>query len=191
MKFDVTIKGTVPMLQHRFSEEKLTQVKAPRGGDKKLNDEERRETAKQYLYTDNKGRVVQPSAHIEGAMIKAATDFRLAGAGKKTYKDVVKAGVFVFPEMIVHKNQDWTVDSRSVVNQTTHGRSMSYRPRLEDWELSFELEVTDPRADADAIKGILENAGAYKGIGSYRPRFGRFEVVRFDPVTNSSKKKSK
>ena len=191
MKFDATIRGIVPMLHHRFSEEKLTQVKSPRSGDKKLSDEQKRETASQYLHTDNKGRVVQPSAHIEGAMIKAATDFKLSGAGKKTYKDVVKAGVFVFPEMIVHKNQDWTVDSRSVVNQTTRGRSMSYRPRLEDWELSFQIEVTDPRADAEAIRGILENAGAYKGIGSYRPRFGRFEVTQFIPVTESSKKKVK
>ena len=178
MKFNVRIKGIAPMLQHRFSEEKLTAIKK-KSGDKRLSDEEKRLSAEQYLYKDNKGNVCQPASHIEGAMVKAASSVGLAGAGKKTYKDLVKAGVFVFPEMIVHKNQEWGVDGRSVVNKTTGGRTMSYRPRLESWELEFTMEVNDDRADADAIKEVLTLAGMRQGIGAYRPRFGRFEVLSF------------
>lgn len=178
MKFNVTIKGICPMLQHRFSEEKLTQIKK-KTGDKVLSDIEKRAVADQYLYKNPKGKVCQPSSHIEGAMIKAASSIGLAGAGKKTYKDLIKASCFVFPEYIPHKNQEWTVDSRSVVNPSTGGRAMSYRPRLEEWELDFTMEVNDDRADAEAIKEILINAGLRNGIGAFRPRFGRFEVVKF------------
>lgn len=178
MKFNVSIKGISPMLQHRFSEEKLTNVKK-KIGDKKLSEEEKRDIATQYLYLDSKKKVCQPASHIEGAMIKAASSVGLAGAGKKTYKDLVKAGVFVFPEYIPHKVQDWVVDGRSVVNQNTGGRAMSYRPRLDEWELAFSLEVNDDRADADAIREILTIAGMRNGIGAYRPRFGRFEVTSF------------
>lgn len=167
------------MLQHRFSEEKLTGVKK-KTADKKLSDDEKRISAEQYLYKDSKGVLCQPASHIEGAMVKAASSVGLAGAGKKTYKDLVKAGVFVFPEMIPHKNQEWGVDSRSVVNKATGGRTMSYRPRFESWELSFEMEVNDDRADAEAIKEVLVLAGMRQGIGAYRPRFGRFEVVKFE-----------
>lgn len=178
MKFNVTIKGLAPLLQHRFSEEKLYRVKKG-GGDKRLTEAEKRESAKQFLYVDSKGKVAQPSSHIEGAMIKAATDVKISGGGKKSYKDLVKGAVFVFPEYIPHKNQAWDVDERAVVNPTTRGRTMCYRPRLEKWELNFDLEVNDDRADEHAIKQILEIAGAQRGIGSYRPRFGRFEITKF------------
>lgn len=180
MKFKVVIKGLAPMLQHRFSEDKLLSVKKA-SGDKRLTEEEKKKVASQFLYMD-KGKLCQPSAHIEGAMVKAASDVKLSGSSKKSYKDLVKGAVFVFPEFIPHKNQKWVVDERSVVNPTTRGRAMCYRPRLDDWELSFDMEVNDDRADEHAIKQILEIAGTQKGIGAYRPRFGRFEVASFKKV---------
>lgn len=178
MKYKVQIKGLCPLLQHRFSEDMLTKQKKV-SGDKKLDEDQRRLQAEQYVYLNKKNQLCQPASHIEGAMQKAASQFRLAGAGKKTYKELCKGGVFVFPELIPHDNQDWTVDSRSVVNPSTRGRMMCYRPRLDDWTLAFDLEVNDDRADEDAIKQILEHAGLYIGIGAYRPRFGRFEVTSF------------
>ncbi len=180
MKFDIEIEGIAPLLMHRFAEEKLTKIKS-RSGDKVLTDEEKREQASQYAYF-SKNKLVQPAIHIEGALIKAATELKLSGSGKKTYKDLMKAAAFVTPEMIVHKNQDWTVDSRAVVNPTTRGRSMCYRPRLDKWSLSFTLEVLDERADASAVKEILTIAGLRNGIGSYRPKFGRFTVKTFTQV---------
>ncbi len=181
MKFQVTIKGLSPILFHRFSEEKLTAVKK-KTGDKKLTEEENRLQAEQYIYNDSKKKVCTPSSHIEGTMIKAATEIKLSGQGKKSYKDLIKAACFVFPEYIPHTNQKWTVDSRSIVNQNTGGRSMCYRPRIDDWELTFELEVNDDRADEHAVKEILEIAGLQRGIGAYRPRFGRFEVTKFKKI---------
>lgn len=177
MKFDVKIKGISPLLQHRFSEDKLIGIKK-QGGDKKLSEDDKRVAASQFLYLSGK-KVMQPAVHIEGAMIKAATELRLAGAGKKTYKDLLKASLFVSPEAIIHKNQAWEVDGRPVVNPSTRGRSMCYRPRFESWELDFQMEVLDDRADEDAIQEILKLAGLRQGIGSYRPRFGRFEVTSF------------
>lgn len=131
MIFKVTIKGIAPILFHRFSEEKLTNVKK-KSGDSKLTDEEKRDRAKDFLYLDSKKKISTPSSHIEGAMAKAASEIKLSGSGKKTYKDLIKATCFVFPEYVPHKNQKWEVDSRSVVNPSTGGRSMCYRPRLDD-----------------------------------------------------------
>ncbi len=187
MKFAVQIKGIAPLLMHRFSEEKLTRMKV-RAGDKVLSQEQRREEASQYLY-QQKGKLVQPAVHLEGTMVKAGTELKLAGSGKKTYKDLIKSSVFVTPEYIPHKNQKWEVDARAVVNPTTRGRSMCYRPRLEEWELEFQIEVLDDRADPDAIKEILRLAGLRQGIGAYRPRFGRFEVTKFTPVKEKKTKK--
>lgn len=180
MKFDVTIRGLAPLLMHRFAEEKLTKTKT-RSGDKKLSDDARREEAKQFLFVHD-GKIVEPAMHIEGALTKAATELRLSGSGKKTYKDLIKSSCFITPEYIVHPNQNWTVDSRATVNPTTRGRSMCYRPRFDNWELSFQMEVLDDRADPQALKEILTIAGLRNGIGSYRPRFGRFEVTKFTEI---------
>ena len=168
------------MLQHRFDDEAILTAPSKKKGDKKLNEKEKIEVAKQFLYLNKQGKVCQPSSHIEGAMIKAGTQFKFVG--KKTYKDMMKAACFVFPEYIPHKNQKWEVDSRAVVNPTTRGRKMCYRPRIEDWSLDFTLEVNDDRIDSDVVKQILETAGMQIGIGAYRPRFGRFEVTSFKVV---------
>lgn len=180
MKFAVKIRGISPLLMHRFSPDMLTTVKQ-RSGDKKMSEAQMREAAEVFAYKQD-GVLVQPSIHIEGAMVKAATEIKLAGSGKKTYKDLVKSSCFVFPEHIPHKVQDWVVDARAVVMPATKGRRMCYRPRLDSWELEFEMQINDDRADPDAIKEILSIAGLRQGIGSYRPRFGRFEVVEFNQV---------
>ncbi len=182
MKFDVKIKGIAPMLMHRFNEDKITGIRKQSGADKSMDEKAKIEAASKFLFVNSKGKLMAPAVHIEGAMIRSASELRLAGAGKKTYKDLLKAALFVSPEQIIHKNQKWEVDGRPVVNPTTRGRSMCYRPRLEEWELEFQVEVLDDRADPNAIHEILKLAGLRQGIGSYRPRFGRFEVLSFKEV---------
>lgn len=182
MKFNIEIKGIAPLLMHKFSESAITGPRGQRKGDSEKTKEEKIEAATPYLYVDAKKKLVQPSIHIEMAMAKAATSVRLAGNGKATYKEIVQSACFIDEEYIQHKNQKWTVDARSVVNQATKGRIMSYRPRLDDWCLNFTLEVLDDRADPRCIKEVLTIAGLRKGIGSYRPRFGRFEVTKFQEL---------
>ena len=177
MIFKIEIRGICPLLMHKFSEDDLIKP-SKRTKDKQLSESEKIDLAKQFLYTDSRGKLVQPSSHIEGTMIKAASQFTFKG--KKTYKELVKGGVFAFPELIPHKIPKWVVDARAIVNPNTRGRSMCYRPRLDDWKLAFTLEVNDARADKNVIRQILEHAGAYIGIGNYRPRFGRFEVTKFE-----------
>lgn len=166
---------------HRFSEDALT-TPTKRTGDKKLTDAEQRTAAQHFAYFEGK-KLVQPAAHIEGALQKAASQFKMAGSGKATYKNLAKGAIFVFPDNIVHKNQKWTVDARAVVNPSTGGRRMCYRPCLDNWALDFNIEVTDERADEEVIKQMLTYAGAYIGISSYRPRFGRFSVEKFKLIS--------
>jgi hypothetical protein len=188
MKFNIEIKGIAPLLMHKFSESAITGPRGQRKGDSEKTKEEKIEAATPYLYVDAKKKLVQPGIHIEMAMAKAATDFRLSGAGKKSYKEIIQSACFIDEEYIPHKNQKWIVDARAVVNASTGGRVMSYRPRLDEWCLAFTLEVLDDRADPRVIKEILAAAGLRKGIGAYRPRFGRFEVSKFQELKGKNKK---
>lgn len=169
--YTVSVKGLAPLLQNRFSGEQNSRQTRRTG---QVYDNEA--MARNALYTNEKEEVIQPAIHFESAMIKAATNFRFQG--KKTFKDLFKSAVFVEPEQIVHGNQEWTIDERPVV--VNRSRIIRARPRLDDWHLEFQVIVTDERVSGNILKDVLTEAGMYYGIGDYRPRCGRFEIVSFD-----------
>jgi hypothetical protein len=69
------------------------------------------------------------------------------------------------------------VDRRMVKNKGSGGSVMRVRPRFKAWGLSFSLLVDDQVATLSDVRSALENAGLRVGLGDFRPRFGRFEVV--------------
>lgn len=168
-KINVTIRGTAPLLMHRFGGE-------PKKMKRSKTEYDPKEEAESSLYTDEKGKLVQLATHLEACMIKSAVQFKMQG--KKTSKDAVKAGVFVKPEMIPHKIQEWEIFTVPVVIQRS--RILRSRARLNKWELNFAMKVIDERLTPNIVKEILVNAGKFVGIGDWRPRYGRFEVIKFE-----------
>jgi len=176
-KFDVIVRGTCPLLLNRFPSE--TQInKQPMKSGSNVHDP--KIEAENALYKNKNGIVCQPASHIEGAMIKASTAYMMAGKGKKTFKDAFKGGVFVEPMMIPHKNQKWELDLSPVNVQ--RAKIMRARPRFDEWELTFNILNIDDRIRKEVLKQILIDAGRYFGVGDNRPRFGRFEVIKFEQI---------
>jgi len=138
----VAIKGTAPLLQHRFVDSV--------GGkpDPNVSDEE---IAELVMYKTEEGKLYQPAEHIERSMQKAGVQFKYKG--KKTYLDFIKSGVIVKPDFLIHKIQIWEVDKRMVRIGTA--RIMRIRPILKEWELDFELEVINPDIDLKKLNEIL------------------------------------
>jgi len=176
LKFNVVIKGVAPLLFNRYPDEDNAEGKS-KGKKAVLSKDEQVEKS---LYRDEEGKIYSPSDHLVGAMVKAGPNFKLEG--KKTYKDVVKGGVFINPLKLIHSNQNYVADWRGVVIPSTRGRVMKGRARMDDWSIKFELVCIDDRATAKDVQEILEYAGTYVGIGDYRPRYGRFEVSEFTKV---------
>jgi hypothetical protein len=173
-RLNVTIKGIAPLLQHRYpSEKEETKILKVRGT------RDYSKEAELALYRDEQGMICQPADHILGALIKAATDFKITGKGKKTYRDLVRSAVVISPDLIPHHNSKWAVDRRPVVVQRS--RIMRERPRFDEWELAFVVEILDEQLEASALKQIFDQAGKV-GIGDFRPRFGRFMVTEYNEV---------
>ena len=175
-RFRVVVRGVSPLLMHRMSNEPNT--KSKKSGATYDNDK----LAEEALYKDDKGKVCQPALHFESAMIKSATNYRIPGQGKKTFKDAFKGGIFVEPSMIKHKFPKWEVDLQSVVIQ--RARIIRARPRFDKWELEFTILCIDERITEQTIKDVLSDVGKFAGIGDFRPRFGRFEVIKFEKLTS-------
>ena len=174
-KVKVEIKGISPLLQHRYADEGKEEKSKKRTGTPNYEDE-----AEIAAYKLPSGELYQPASHIEGAIVKASTNFRIAGKRTKSYKDLVKSAVFVAPDAIIHQNQKYEIDKRAVIVPSTRGRVIRHRPRIDDWALKFQIEITDDQLDESVLHEILEYAGRNVGIGDYRPRYGRFEITKWE-----------
>jgi hypothetical protein len=170
-EYEVSIRGMVPLLHERFNCE-------PTSNRRKKTYVPKDEAAKK-LYRNKDGKIVQPAVHIEGALINASKNFMMKG--RKTYMEFFKSSVIVLPQEIPfaapENPEDYEIDERPVVIQ--HSRVMAWRPMWKDWQFDFTVKVLqDDMLDDTTMREVLEFAGAYQGIGSFRPKFGRFEVVK-------------
>lgn len=177
-KINVTIKGTAPLLQHKMS---LGQEAQLASKTKKSVGQAKGDNPEDYLYKIG-DKVYQPSEHILQGIIKQLSNYKIQGKGKKTYKELGKGSLNISPEFLLHKNQNWVVDSRTVVIPATRGRSVRLRPKFEEWELDFAIELFNDDLPIEVIKSALDDMGRESGIGDYRPRFGRFIVTSFKEV---------
>lgn len=54
---------------------------------------------------------------------------------------------------------------------------MRSRPIFHTWRLSFVINYLPATINEAQVMDVLRAAGRMKGLGDYRPKFGRFEVV--------------
>jgi len=148
--------------------------------------------AEEALYKTDKGVIHLPANHFEASMRAAATEFKYQG--KKTYKEVFAREILVEPtELKFQKPSDPSkyipkVDCARM--PSTGGRVWVSRPTWDEWEFDFIITVTaEDVVDKETLKNVLDLAGRIKHVGTYRAKFGMFEVVEFEEITEEQAKK--
>jgi hypothetical protein len=171
-KVKVKIAGVAPLLMNRFVMEQSDETKAKRRDEQY----DPKDDAEKALYKDEKIGCYAPSTWIEACLRETAKEFK--GKGKSSLKTTILSSVFMEPEKIpLNKETYDDIDLRPVVIQ--RNRVVKGRPRFNSWELEFAINFNEERIKKETLKQILEEAGTTKGIGDYRPKFGRFKVVKF------------
>jgi len=185
----VRVKGVAPLIQHRFPIPDFSTLS--KGGKKSTGAKDYTTEWKDYFYADSDGQIYQPSSHFEGALVKAAVNFKVTGKRGKSYKDLFSANIVVDPDRIPHvgftvpeeldadADKPLHLDVRPVIVQ--RARVVRIRPRFKaGWELAFEIQCGDDEIQPDLLQDVLTLAGRTVGIGDYRPKFGRFNVTHFE-----------
>jgi len=180
--FKIGIKGISPLLMH--STRSLVDTGNSRGG--KPTPEQEAELG---LYYNSDNKIVVPVESIMGSIRDAARDFRVPGKGAKTYKNYVLSGIRI-PTPPVISPQEWSVDSRPV--RIKNSRIIRSRPKWDNWDLEFQVDLLDSEIWLDPFDkvysggsrlfDIISAAGRFKGIGDFRPLYGRFEVRKFEKM---------
>jgi hypothetical protein len=75
----------------------------------------------------------------------------------------------------MYAERDRFVDMRSVVQQ--RARIMRCRPIFRDWEVKFEAAFDPDVLNREDVVGFAKTAGQMVGLSTFRPRYGRFQVV--------------
>jgi len=182
--FEITIKGTSPLLQHRFTEA-AENAKATRriSVDSVLP----RDEASKCAYINQEGQLYIPTQQPISALINVAGNHKQRGS-RKSLRYVVPGAVRPVEESAVLCDPDtgtpikhFEVDSRPVTIPATKGKIMRHRPRIEKWSATFSLKINTDMIASDDVLKLLAEAGDVVGIGDFRPEkrgpFGCFIVT--------------
>ena len=159
------------------------QIKAISGKRKKTEDDLLEMAHLEWLgglyYTPDAG-VHTPGYNIFACMIEGGKIHKLGTALKRAALVVEDTVPVAYdgpktPEKLFANKA--FVDMRSVkLNGKT--KITRCRPIFKDWSLTFSLAYDENSIQRSEIDQCLTSAGMMVGLGDYRPRFGRFEVVK-------------
>jgi|SRR5579872_1714216 len=174
---DVVIIGTAHMLHHRYDCE---QVKIQSEGGKGTKTK-KTDNVESYLYrVPGTGEVGVAAVCIKAALLEAGKSFQDPRSPRKSARDLLKASVFVTPEVpsLGKKTWDFLHQAGACVQRN---RITRVRPGFtEGWRLEFTINVIQPSlVPAAFLQKLVTHAGQFCGLGDWRPDYGRFRIESF------------
>ena len=120
-----------------------------------------------------------PGQNFERCLRNGATAFKL---GKEVQRALIVNGEgqlsYDGPQSAISMLQDpsqrFVLTSPVVRMKATNWVTRIVIP---SWTCAFELTVDDERLSFDALERITKAAGQFEGIGTWRPRYGRFTTA--------------
>jgi hypothetical protein len=181
----IRIRGLTPLLMHNGqladpvceAAQLLSRLSSKRK--KTLDDHKELSKAEWYgsLYVDDKGAPCLPGEVLEAALCEGARKYKL---GK-----VAKGGIIVADNAPLIYDGPKTADGlwkagghvKRAGVRVQQARVIRTRPIFPQWECEFTA-TWDPSLvkDEDQLMEIAHAAGM-SGVGDWRPKFGRFEVI--------------
>lgn len=199
-KMAFSIKGIVPLMLHnpRLANPRnpiVRSIKAITGKRKKTDEDLELLSALEWiggLYTTEEGtidikgggleiggfgKVCVPGENIEAAIKQAARQNKM---GKQVEAGLLSEGPWPLtydgPSSVSKLSQDPRFTD--IRNCGLRGSQiMRTRPIFKDWALDFEVSYLPDMLNPEQIADMVNTAGKICAIGTYRPKFGRFEVT--------------
>jgi hypothetical protein len=194
----VSIRGTRPILWHRFGPDALPLEKKERTGVAGNDPEEWKRTV---LMTKDKQLYLEPS-YAFGCLRDAAKHTKkgkgsiqsLVAATLQIMDDRILVDRFVpdniYPDLINTVDEPVYLDVRGVVNKATKGRNVRYRVAASvGWSCSFTIVWDVTIVSRGEMQAVIHDAGRLVGLGDGRGiGFGRFVVESFEIEEEKAKR---
>lgn len=190
-RYEITIKGVTPLLQHRMREEELLGLLGKKSEKKKDSEElTPREIADQYSYKNGSTYCI-PTSYVVGAFKSIASEYKQKNSQRKSIKSIA-GGIFrpesEFCDLHDFENNpivSFEVDIKKATNHQK-GAVAVCRPRFDRWQTKFNATIDDGLISPSTVLEMLNDSGKRSGIGSFRVSkggyFGQFQVIKFDEI---------
>lgn len=184
--FQIKIESVAPMLQHNGD---LASAKNPFAKRIKDISGKRKKTDADLeamgdlefrggLYLTQAGEITVPPILLESFLVEGAKmhkEGQIALAGLFVEQEGIEFS-FAGPKTVDERLKDpaCRLTRRVKVQRNTVER---VRPIFHDWTLSFQASVIVQMVPEDMLKRWASSAANFKGLGDWRPRYGRGELV--------------
>ncbi len=146
----------------------------------KLSKEEQAEHSA-YIHPKT-GNLYIPALNLQRAFVAGATFSK--GKGRATLQKPFAACVSISPEYLDLDTKKYEIDARPVVVPATQGRIVRYRPRLDKWGISFEIQYDPMLVTETELRQVVDDTGVRVGVLDFRPErkgpYGRFVVTSWE-----------
>lgn len=180
-RIEATLRGESDMLFHRWNCEAVAaKAVAAKGSKAKKTDD-----IESFVYRDDAGRLCVPGSYLRGAIVGAAKFKQDPRSPRKSACDLVKAAVVCLTPLASLGVSKW--DYEHACRVTIQRNAITrIRPALKaGWTAKFVIQVTMPEyVSQELLHALLSEAGRSIGLADFRPTYGRFQIVRFDLLTD-------
>lgn len=145
-------------------------------------------TWRHKAHTDKDGHIIIPPMSFKMALDTAAKMLgqRIPGKGQSTYSKFFKSGVLCMTPVTLPDMADTVPGDRIFANSDgvrgSGKRVWRIFPRIDAWRADVTFHVLADEITADVFESHLTQAGAFVGIGRFRPEnggfYGRFAVEK-------------
>lgn len=143
-------------------------------------------TWRDRLHTTDSGEVFIPPMSFKNCLSEAAKflGIQIPGKGKRTYTKHFEAGVLVTDALMLGINAadvkgEWLFVPSDGVRGSGKRVDKCF-PVIHEWAGEVTFHILDETITEDVFVNVLKQAGAFIGIGRFRPRnngfYGRFSV---------------
>ena len=184
-RYQIEVQGVAPLLQHNGDlaskmnpiARKMAEINSKR---KKVDADYIQLGTLEFrggLYLDAEGKITLPPVMLESWLVEGAKmhkEGQIALAGMFVEQNVEFS--FAGPQTIEEREKDPTcrLTARVRVQRNTVER---VRPMFDGWNLKFDVSVIEQTVPESMLKRWATSAANFKGLGDWRPRYGRGEVV--------------
>jgi len=177
---EIAIRGDADLLFHRWNCEAVAaKAKSAKGsGAKKTGDVE------SYVYRNSANELCIPGEYLRQAVIGAAKFRQDPRSPRKSAQDLVKAAVISLTPLASLGFTEWDYEHRCRVQVQRNGITRVRPAITAGWKASFILMVNLPEyVPPEMLHGMVNDAGRLIGLADFRPTYGRFQVTRFEVLS--------
>jgi len=177
---EIAIRGDADLLFHRWNCEAVAaKAKSAKGSAAKKTDD-----VESYVYRNSANELCIPGEYLRQAVIGAAKFRQDPRSPRKSAQDLVKAAVISLTPLASLGVTEWDYEHRCRVQVQRNGITRVRPAITAGWKASFILMVNLPEyVPPEMLHGMVNDAGRLIGLADFRPTYGRFQVTRFEVLS--------